>query len=254
VRSQNLPVLNERTDAQVRAKLVAGTPEPFGKVLAETKPDEKIAAKVAAYAALAKPKAERVVARIGGVFGHSRSDTGDTAAGRLVADAQIAAARAYGAQFALMNPGGVRGTGLQCAAPPCPVTFGQIFSLQPFGNSIVIMNLTGEQLKRVLEQQHRPGAEPYLLQPSEGFTFAWTNDAPRGQQVSDMRFAGEPIDPARTYRVSVNSFLAEGGDGFTVLREGRDPKSAGQDIEALLAYLGAEVRVPVAKPRINRIR
>ncbi len=254
VRSQNLPVLNEGTDAQVRAKLIAGAPEPFGKTLADAKPDEKVAGKVAAYVALAKPKAERVVARIGGSFNHSRTDSGDTAAGRLVADAQLAAARAEGAQLALMNPGGVRGEGLLCAAPPCSVTFGQIFSLQPFGNSIVIMNLTGEQLRRALEQQHRPGAEPYLLQPSDGFTFHWANNAPRGQQVSDMRLAGEPIDPSKTYRVSVNSFLAEGGDGFTVLREGRDLKGAGQDIDALLAWLNAAERTPAPTPRITRVR
>lgn len=251
VRSLNLPVLNDRTDAAMRAKLVAATPEPFRKALSDAKPDPKIAARVEAYAALVKPKADRVVARIGGPLTHTRTDRTDTSMARLIADAQLAATRSEGAQLALMNPGGVRG-GLVCAAPPCPVTFGQIFLVQPFGNSLVVMNLTGEQLKRALEQARRPGAEPYLLHPSEGFTYAWVNDAPQGSQVSDMRLMGQAIDPAKTYRVTVNNFLADGGDGFTVLKEGKDLKGGGQDIDALMAYMAAEQRNPIPTARITR--
>ena len=252
VRSMNLPVMNERTEPEIRAKVIAGMPAPFAKVLADAKPDAQIAEKVAAYAALAKPKAERVVARIGGAFPHSRTERTDTAAGRLVADAQLAASRAQGAQFALMNSGGVRVPGLVCASPPCPVTFGQVFTMQPFGNSIVVMNLTGEQVKRALEQQHRPTADPYFLHPSAEFSFAWDNNAPRGEQVRDMRLNGEPIDPKRTYRVAVNSFLADGGDGFSVLKEGKELKGAGQDLDALMAYLAAEQRSPDPRQRITR--
>ena len=251
VRSLNLPVLNERTEPAVRDKLVAGTPEPFRKALAEAKPDAKVAARVEAYAALVKPRAERVVARIGGAFTHSRTDRTDTSMARMIADAQLAATRAEGSQLALMNPGGVRG-GIVCSAPPCPVTFGQVFLVQPFGNSLVVMNLTGAQLKSALEQSHRPGADPYLLHPSEGFTFTWTDAAPPGAQVSDLRLAGAPIDPAATYRVTVNSFLADGGDGFTVLKQGKDLKGGGQDIDALMAYMAAAQRSPVPTPRITR--
>lgn len=250
-RSMNLPVMNERTEPETRAKVIAGMPEPWARALSDAKPDAKIAAKVAAYAALAKPKADRVVARIGGALTHSRTDRTDTPMGRLIADAQLSATRTEGSQLALMNPGGVRG-GLVCAAPPCPITFGQVFLVQPFGNSLVVMNLTGEQLKRALEQAHRPGAEPYLLHPSEGFTFTWTNDAPKGSQVSDMRLMGQPIDPAKTYRVTVNSFLADGGDGYTVLKEGKDLKGGGQDIDALMAYMAAEQRGPSPAARITR--
>jgi 5'-nucleotidase len=252
VRSYNLPVLNERTEAAIREKVIAGTPEPFRKPLAEAKPDAKIAEKVEAYAALVKPKAERVVARIGGPFTHSRTDRADTPNARLIADAQLAATRAMGAQLAFMNPGGVR-AGFLCTAPPCPVTFGNVFTVQPFGNSLVVMDLTGEQIRRALEQQWRATGEPYLLAPSAGFTFTWINDAPQGRQVSDMRLAGEPIDPAKTYRVTVNSFLAEGGDGFTVFKDGKDLKGGGQDIDALMAYLAAAERSPSPAPRITRL-
>ena len=251
VRSMNLPVMNERTEPETRAKVIAGMPEPFAKALADARPDAKIAEKVAAYAALAKPKADRVVARIGGPLTHARTDRTDTPMARLIADAQLAATRSEGAQLALMNPGGVRG-GIVCSAPPCPVTFGQIFLVQPFGNSLVVMNLTGEQLKRALEQSRRAGAEPYLLHPSEGFTYTWANDAPQGAQVSDMRLMGQPIDPAKTYRVTVNSFLADGGDGFTVLKDGKDLKGGGQDIDALMAYMAAEQRSPGPTARITR--
>ena len=251
VRSINLPVLNHRTDAAMREKLVAATPEPFRAALANAREDAKIAAKVEAYAALAKPKAERVIAQIGGPFTHNRNDRTDTANGRLIADAQLAATRAQGAQFAFMNPGGVR-AGFLCAAPPCPVTYGNVFTVQPFGNSLVTMTLTGEQVRRALEQQARPSGEPYLLAPSAGFTFTWTNDAPEGQRVSDMRLNGEPIDPAKTYRVTVNSFLAPGGDGFSVFKEGKDLTGGGQDIDALMKYLAAEQRSPDPKPRITR--
>ena len=251
VRSYNLPVLNHRTEPAVRDKIVAATPEPFRQALADAKEDPRIAAKVDAYAALAKPKAERVVARIGGPFTHSRSERTDTPNGRLIADAQLAATRDQGAQFAFMNPGGVR-AGFLCAAAPCPVTFGNVFTVQPFGNSLVVMSLTGDQVRRALEQQWRESGEPYLLAPSAGFTFTWENAAPQGRQVSDMRFGGEPIDPAKTYRVTVNSFLADGGDGFTVFKEGRDMKGGGQDIDALMAYLAAEQRSPIPTARITR--
>lgn len=251
VRSLNLPVLNQRTEPAMREKLVAATPEPFRKALAEARPDAAIEAKVEAYAAMVKPKVEHVVARIGGPFLHSRTDRTDTSAGRLIADAQLAATRSLGAQIALMNPGGVR-AGLLCAAPPCNVTFGQVFTVQPFGNSLVVMDLTGAQLKRALEQQWRPTGEPYLLNPSEGFTFTWLKDGPRSGQVVDMRLAGEPIDPAKTYRVTVNSFLADGGDGFTALKEGTHLEGGGQDIDQLLAYLAAAQRSPVATARITR--
>jgi len=252
VRSLNLPVLNHRTEPAMREKVVAATPEPFRKALAEAKEDPKIAAKVEAYAALAKPKADREVARIGGPFTHSRSDRADTPNGRLIADAQLAATKAMGAQFAFMNPGGVR-AGFLCTTPPCPVTFGNVFIVQPFGNSLVVMNLTGEQVRRALEQQWRASGEPYLLAPSLGFTFTWNNAAPKGQQVSDMRLEGAPIDPAKTYRVTVNSFLADGGDGFTVFKEGKDTTGGGQDIDALLAWLAAAQRSPDPKARITRM-
>ncbi len=255
-RSINLPVLNERTDPAVRERLAAALPAPYADVLRESRPDEAIAQRVAAYADIVAPKAERRVGVITARF--TRSGSADSAAGRLIADSQLAATRAAevgGAQIALMNPGGIR-SDLDCnGTPPCVVTFGQVFTMQPFGNSLVVMGLTGVQLKALLEMQQKPSSsEPSFLQPSEGFTYVWQSDAAPGERVRDMHLRGEPIVPERTYRVTVNSFLAEGGDGFTVLNQGSDRRGGGQDIDAMLAYLQAlPERSPVIEPRVTRL-
>ena len=152
-----------------------------------------------------------------------------------------------------MNPGGIR-SNIECAAPPCNVTFGQAFTMQPFGNSLVVMNLTGMQLKTLLESQQRgTTGEPKFLQPSEGFAYTWQSDAAPGERVRDMRLNEQPLDPAKAYRVTVNAFLAEGGDGFGVLTAGSDRKGGGQDLDALIAYLGARERAPVPVTRVTRL-
>ena len=250
VRSINLPVVNEHTDARQREKLLAATPEPFKAALRDATPDRAIAQKVAHYAELVAPKASKPVGRIGGSF--TRTSAADNAAGRLIADAQLAATRAEGAQVAFMNPGGIR-TNLECAAPPCTVTFGEVFSMQPFGNSLVVLTLTGMELKNLLEAQQRRSGNPLFLQPSNGFTYTWQPDAPAGEHVRDMRLDGEAIDAARRYRVTVNSFLADGGDGFAMLPHATDRKGGGQDLDALIAYLAGGVRAPIATPRITQV-
>ncbi|MGE5616980.1 MAG: bifunctional metallophosphatase/5'-nucleotidase, partial [Bacillota bacterium] len=252
VRSLNLPVLNERTDPAQKEKLVEATPEPFAAALRDAKPDPKIARKVAHYAEMVAPKANRAIGRIGGTFSRVSESGSDSTAGRMIADAQLAATRGEGAQIAFMNSGGIR-TNLECATPPCTVTFGDAFTMQPFGNSLVTMTLTGEQLKSLLESQHRRSGEPLFLQPSQGFTYTWQSDAPRGEHVRGMRLEGEPIEAAKRYRVTVNSFLAEGGDQFAILEKGSDRKGGGPDVDALIAYLGSAVRSPISEPRITRL-
>ncbi|APV50977.1 hypothetical protein BWI17_15550 [Betaproteobacteria bacterium GR16-43] len=251
VRSYNLPVVNERTDPAQRAKLAGAAPAPFDAVLRDAKPDASIAAKVAKFAALVAPKADRPIGRIGGAITRSGNDS---SAGRLVADSQYAATKSLGAQAALMNPGGIRAN-FECAAPPCTVTFGQAFTMQPFGNSLVVVSYTGTQLKDMLESQWKgTSGEPRFLQPSETFTYTWTDSAAPGSRVTDLRIGGEPVQPQRKYRITVNSFLAEGGDGFTATRDGTEPVGGGQDIDALLAWLGAGDRNPDGAARINRVK
>lgn len=254
-RSINLPVVNGATDPQMREALAAELPPPYADILRRTRPDPRIAAMVASYAAVVAPTVERQVGSVGGSF--SRSREVDSPAGRLIADAQLEATRATdrgGARIAFMNPGGIR-SDLECrgsAEPPCPATFGQVFSMQPFGNALVVMSLSGAQLKSLLESQQK-GAETTFLQPSAGFTYTWQSRPPSGQpHASDLRLNGEPIEDDRAYRVTVNSFLAEGGDGFVTLLRGTDRVGGGGDVEAMLDYLRPPaVRTPIREPRVR---
>ena len=257
-RSTNLPVVNERTEPAVRERLAHALPAPYGDALLATQPDAAIASKVAEYAALVAPKAERPVGQIAASYTR-RNHQGDSSAGRLIADAQLAATRAPeagGAQIAFMNQGGIR-SDLECSSPPpCTVSFGQIFTMQPFGNSLVVMSLSGAQIKALLEAQQRGNAtEPTFLQASAGFSYTWQADAPAGQRVRDMTLDGAPVQAGQTYRVTVSNFLAEGGDGFAMLRQGRQQTGGMQDVEALAAYLKrTAVNEPVAEPRIKWAR
>ena len=86
---------------------------------------------------------------------------------------------------------------------------------------------------------------------SAGFTYSYSWSGSGAATITDVRLNGTPIEAAATYRVTVNSFLADGGDGFTVLREGTDRLVGGLDIDALVAYLGAHD--PIAPPAADRI-
>jgi len=151
------------------------------------------------------------------------------------------------ADFALMNNGGAR-TDLLPEADGT-VRFGQIFAMQPFANNVVTKSYTGAEIKAVLEQQFDSGLNTVkrsnLLMPSANFRFSYDKSKPTGQRIVAMTLNGKPIDPARTYRVAVNSFLASGGDNFTLLAGGRDPADAGLDLDATEAYLATNPPVPV---------
>src|SRR5258708_39568718 len=125
MRSINLPVVNDRTDPAQRERLAASLPEAYAAVLRDAKPDTAIAERVAAYATLTAPKAERPVGTIAGSF--TRSGKADSAAGRLIADSQLAATKSGGARIAFMNPGGIR-PNLECVAPPCLGAFRPAFT------------------------------------------------------------------------------------------------------------------------------
>lgn len=251
-RSRNLPVLNDRTDPAQRRALLATEPAPWGAALAAARIDEATDAQVRRYAAAAAPWTRREVGPIGGSF--DRRGRTDSAAGRLIADAQLAATRDAargGAQLALMNPGGVRAD-LACRSqPPCVVTQGDLHQMQPFGNTLVVLTLSGAELNALLEQQQPAGkATPTFLIPSAGLGYRWAASASIGQRVRDLRLDGVLVAPQADYRVAVNSFLADGGDGFAILRRGRDRIGAGQDLEALGDWIRSRSPAPTTEPRI----
>ncbi|HEX8532994.1 MAG TPA: bifunctional metallophosphatase/5'-nucleotidase, partial [Allosphingosinicella sp.] len=204
-------------------------------------PEPAVAALVARYVAAAAPLADRVVGRLTAPATEARTASGERVLGNLIADAQLAATKPLGAEVAFMNSTGVR-TDL-VPGPDGSVTFAQLFAVHPFGNSVVVRSYTGRQLKAILEQQFNSGTntaeKPILLLPSSNFGFAYDVRRPAGQRVLDMRLDGKPIEDSRVYRVAVNSFVAGGGDSFTLFTEGTDQADGPQDVEALEAYIAA---------------
>ncbi|MCX8113869.1 MAG: bifunctional metallophosphatase/5'-nucleotidase [Burkholderiaceae bacterium] len=247
--SRNLPVPNDRNDDP---DVVAAFPPLH--------PSPQVAALVAHYAERAAPLAQRPIGRIAGRFTRRDADGGDHAAGRLIADAHLAATRIHGAQIAFTNPGGIR-TDLVPREPDGTVTYGDLFAMQPFGNTLVTMTLTGAQIEAILEAQWRRDGERVLfLQPSEGFTYAWRADGERGARIvkGSLMLDGRPIRPDDRFRVTVNSFLAAGGDGFRLFREGRARVGGPLDIDALADFVRSRSAdaplAPDPQPRIRRQR
>jgi len=246
-RATNLPVPN-------------GLDDPIDPALRSAHPplaaDAPVASLVAHYRERARPLAERPVARLAETFDRRPSEGGDHAAGRLIADAHLAATRASGAQIAFVNPGGIRG---DLAGRPTDgaITFGELFTVQPFNNKLVTLTLSGAQILRLLEQQWSPaGDRVRFLQPSRGFGYAWSQARPWGQRIDpeSVRLDGERLQPGARYRVTVNSFLAEGGDGFAILRQGTDRTVGPLDVDALAEHLAAAAQSgPVAPDRTARI-
>ena len=194
-------------------------------------------------------------------------EAGEEPAGSLIADSQLQAtqpAALGGAQIAFMNEGGVRSPGYVPsgdAKPPFTLTYGAAFTVQPFGNSLVTMTLTAAQLKTLLEEQFsgcRGQTGDRFLQPSNGFRSTWRAGAPACARIVDVSFtptdvtvtppvATGPVqvivkdgvvqDPARTFRVTVNNFMATGGDGYATLVAGTNRIGGAQDIDAFVQYL-----------------
>src|SRR5262249_47431222 len=156
-----------------------------------------------------------------------------------------------GAVIAVTNPGGIR-TDITRKEDGA-VTYADLFASQPFRNQLVTLTLTGAQIKDMLEQQWLDPKRPRILQVSKGFGYAWDASRPYGERVAvgQMTLNGVRIEPAQTYRVTVNSYLALGGDGFTVLKDGSAKQFGIYDDEALFGYFQANS--PVAPPALDRI-
>lgn len=175
--------------------------------------------------------------------------TGESTLGAVVADAQLAATRDAGAQAALTNPGGIRadiGVGA--------VSYGQVFAAQPFRNRLRTITLTGAQLTDALEQQFTgrgPDDAAVILQPSAGLTYTLDTQATDGSRVSDLRIDGAPIGPGQPVRLTVNAFLAEGGDGFPAFTTGTRATDGPVDTDALAGYIRSHS--PLGAPREHRI-
>jgi 5'-nucleotidase len=190
----------------------------------EITPASDVEALVQRAQARVAPLTAKVVGHAPVALSAALDAAGNSILGNTIADAQRAAVKA---DVALMNRGGIRHD-----LPQGDVTWGQLFALQPFGNVVMALDLTGAQLKRALEQQ---GDKPELV--VSGIRYVWDERAPIGARVVELEVGARPLDPAAHYRVAVNNFLAEGGSGFTVFREAAQAEVGPVDLDALVAYL-----------------
>ena len=201
----------------------------YGDVSPGNSPDTTVAAIVAAADQIVAPLVNVVVGNSAASITRTQNPAGESALGNLIADAQ----RAYEkTDFAFMNPGGIRADLNQGA-----VTWGALFTIQPFGNQLVRMTLTGQQIYDLLAQQWSTPAAPKMLQLS-GLAYSWTNNgAGIAGTVTEVRKNGVAIDKNATYTVTTNNFLSGGGDGFTLFKSGLNPVVDASDIEVLVIYI-----------------
>ncbi|WP_030144628.1 bifunctional UDP-sugar hydrolase/5'-nucleotidase [Glycomyces sp. NRRL B-16210] len=214
------------------------------------------------YGPLAEEAGSRVVGYIAEDITRGATRAEEFPLGSLIADAQwwsTAAEDAGGADFALMNPGGVRADLLYDQGTPGEATYAEVFTVQPFANYVVTVDLTGAQILEALQQQ-LPSADrdtTLVLQVSEGFTYTWDTTLTGTDQIvaDSLALNGEPIEAEETYRVTINSFLADGGDSFYVFAEGENRLFGALDVDAFEDYLaefGTEAD-PIGAPELGRV-
>jgi 5'-nucleotidase len=216
--------------------------------------DQAQTALLESYDKFASPIADRPAGSVTESLSRVPNESGESVLGDIVADAQLAATSSGpkgGAVMAFTNPGGVRTDIIK--KDNGAVSYADIFASQPFRNQLVTLTLTGKQIKDVLEQQWLDPKRPRILQVSKGFGYAWDNARANGERIlaDRMSLNGQPIDPAASYRVTVNNFLSVGGDGFTVLKDGTAQQFGLYDVDALYAYFQANS--PIAPAPGNRI-
>jgi 5'-nucleotidase len=217
-------------------------------------PDAGLSAYLADVRAKSRAELAKPVARIASAVPRKENPSGESVLGGVIADAAVAATRDQGAQIGFMNPGGIR-KDLETGDGGV-VSFGQAQAVLPFGNTLVVMDLTGAQLRRVLEQQwDRPAsAGPSILAVSSSLTYDWDSTQPVGRRTANVKVDGKALDDDKVYRVVANNFLAEGGDNIPMFAKGTHRVETGlRDLDALIAWLQKHPAVDAA-PRIRKVR
>ncbi|KJL43172.1 Endonuclease YhcR precursor [Microbacterium trichothecenolyticum] len=211
---------------------------------------------IAKYKTLVAPIASKVIGQISSDINRAANPGGETALGDLIADAQLADPSVVGPYappvIALMNPGGIRADLTYSASSwgeaPGAVTFEEAFTVQPFNNYLVSLDLTGAQIKQLLNQQWSGAnaSAKKILQVSAGFAYSYS-----GTTLGAVTLNGQPLADTTVYRVVTNNFLAGGGDGFPTFLQAQNVYYGGLDIDAFAAYLTAHS--PYAPGALNRI-
>lgn len=216
-----------------------------------SKTDPEVAALAAYYTRIAAPKAGKVVGKITGDMANTTTNAnGEIPLGDVIADSQLAATSGgtQNAVVAFMNPGGIRAPGfsfnqVSFGEQPGEMTYNEVFTVQPFGNSLTTSTLTGKDLRELLEQQFqgcRGQLTTRILQISKGLAYEMDPKAAScDKKIGKISIGGKAIDPAAKYRVTMNSFLASGGDGFVVFNNGTDRVGGDLDIDAMISWFTA---------------
>ena len=232
-------------------------------VTRDVAPDTAQTALVAKYKELVKAVASKIIGTISADIVRAQSLAGESPLGDLIADAQLADPSVVtGGQtpvVAFMNPGGIRSdltyANSKYGEAPGAVTYEEAFNVQPFNNYLVSMNLTGQQIYDVLNQQRtgpNAGSAAKMLQVNKGFTYTWSTAT---QKVVDGTVAinGTPVDKAASYRIVTNNFLSDGGDNFPAFQGGTGKYFGGLDIDAFANYLSQPQNANYAPAPATRI-
>lgn len=221
-------------------------------------PDPEVESIVAAAVAVAADRGAEVIGSISDSFNRAYNASpdanglpvsnraGESTLGNFVADIQLSSTTANGAQLAFMNPGGLRDD-LPYVAPDGDVTYEAAAAVQPFANTLVVVDMTGAEIRQALEQQWPTASRTSTLKlgTSEGLTYTYDPAAGAGARITQVQLSGVPLDDATVYKVTVNSFLASGGDGFTAFANGRPHADSGKvDLQSQLEYFDAQAGDP----------
>lgn len=225
---------------------VVGTGGACAPVGAAFPEDARVAALVAEFARPLAETRRRPVGSMPAALGNAECRQGECALGNLVAEAILA--RAPGAEIAITNGGGLR-----AGLPDGTVTYGDVLTTLPFGNTVATMGLRGADVVAALENGLSQGAGTAGRFPQvAGIRFAWDPAAPPGSRVRSVevaqggRFAA--LDPGRVYRVATNDFMRRGGDGYAVFRDrALDPYDGGVLVEEAVAEEIASGRTAAAR-------
>lgn len=255
-----LSVVDLKIDKRTRDVVRSATSAHNEIVTRDVTPDPTVQSLVDEAVTKSAPIANKQVGSITADLVRAAPTSGESPLGDVIADAQLASTSANNAQIAITNPGGIR-TDLNFAGSTAGegdgvVTYGEAFAVQPFSNIMQTMTLTGAQLKTVLEQQWQPqpggSVQVKMLQISSTLHYSWSQSAPVGSKVSNITVAGQPVTDTTTYRVSVNNFIAAGGDGFAEFKNGTDIAGGPVDLDAFTAYLTANPNLaPPASDRVT---
>ncbi|WP_411375537.1 ExeM/NucH family extracellular endonuclease [Arthrobacter sp. MPF02] len=176
-----------------------------------------------------------------------RDDRGsESTLGNLVADSLLASlqpAELGGAEIGVVNAGGLRNE--LYYAPDGTITYAEANAVLPFVNNLWTTSLTGAQFKTLLEQQWQtnpdgtvPSRAYIQLGLSKNVNYTYNAARAAGDRITSVWVNGEPLDPAKSYRVGTFSFLATGGDNFRIFTEGTNTRDSGLvDRDAWISFL-----------------